>query len=131
METTCSEWVDVPFDAANFRAQGEVPWTVQESNVVTYAYRIEGKTMMLSFKIHNSRLLGSPGELHLGLPAGYTVARGAANPVWIGSKAVREPGYATVHPGHDFVVILRGSEELFPYEDGGFCVFGQLTLEVQ
>ena len=40
----------MPFDAANFAGRPPLEWVVDEKNIVTYAYRIDGKTMMLSFK---------------------------------------------------------------------------------
>ena len=129
---TQSDWIDVPFDPSNFFAQSETTWTVQEKDVVTYAYRVDGKTMTLSFKINYSSILGPPTrELFLRLPAGYRVQRGAANAVWMASRPIKEMGYVTVHPGGDVVVVHRSSETSFPNEDGWFFLFGQLVLEVQ
>ena len=132
MPATQSDWIDVPFDPSNFFAQSETTWTVQEKDVVTYAYRVDGKTMTLSFKINYSSILGPPTrELFLRLPAGYRVQRGAANAVWMASRPIKEMGYVTVHPGGDVVVVHRSSETFFPNEDGWFFLFGQLVLEVQ
>ena len=128
-----SDWVDMPFDAANFWAQDPMRWVVPDNSAAdSYAYRIDGKTLMLSFKFHFSHLLGAPSrEIYMRLPAGYLPARGTANAVWIGTRALKEMGYATVHPGLDVVVIHRANEEPFPIEDGHCSVFGQVTLEVQ
>ena len=132
MPATQSDWIDVPFDPSNFSAQSETKWTVQEKDVVTYAYRVDGKTMTLSFKINYSSILGPPTrELFLRLPGGYRVQRGAANAVWMASRPLKEMGYVTVHPGGDVVVVHRSSETFFPNEDGWFFLFGQLVLEVQ
>lgn len=132
MSSSESDWVDVPFDAANFYASAPMQWLVQDDGRLVYSYRVEGKTMMLSFKISRSTIVGPPTrQLFLKLPAGYLVARGTANAVYIGSRIVREMGYATVHPGQDRVVIHRGNEEPFPVEDGFFFVFGQMFLEIQ
>ena len=132
MPATQSDWIDVPFDASNFFAPGETRWAVRESDVATYAYRVDGKTMTLSFKINNSSILGPPArELFLRLPAGYRGHRGAANAVWMASQPMKEMGYVTVHPGGDVVVVHRSSEGSFPKEDGCFFLFGQLVLEVQ
>jgi len=132
MSATASEWIDVPFDAALFTATAPMEWQVREEGGVTYTYRLDGKTLFLSFKINHSTLAGSPArQLFLRLPGEFRVARGTANGVWIGSQSIKEMGYATVHPGHDFVVIHRGNEEPFPLEPGYFFLFGQLMLEVQ
>ena len=112
--------------------QSETQWAVRERDVATYAYRVDGKTMTLSFKINYSSILGPPTrELFLRLPAGYLVHRGAANAVWMASRPMKEMGYVTVHPGGDVAVVHRTSEEPFPNEDGCFFLFGQLVLEVQ
>lgn len=132
MSTSESDWIDVPYDAANFYASAPMQWHVHDDGRLVYSYRVEGKTMMLSFKISRSTVVGPPTrQLFLKLPAGYLVARGTANAVYIGSRIVREMGYATVHPGHDKIVIHRGNEEPFPVEDGFFFVFGQMFLEIQ
>jgi hypothetical protein len=54
-----------------------------------------------------------------------------ANTVWLRSWSGRQIGYATVHPGLNYAVILRATEEQFPTEPEAFFVFGQLTFEVQ
>lgn len=127
-----SEWIDVPFDPSYFFSREPMSWQVAESNVGTFAYRVDGKTMVLSFKINHSTLAGEPSrELFMRLPGNYVAARGAANAVWLGSRPIKETGYATVHPGHDFIVVHRGNEEPFPLERDDFFVFGQLLLEVQ
>jgi hypothetical protein len=127
-----SEWIDVPFDPSHFFSKEPMSWQVAESNVGTFAYKVDGKTMALSFKINHSTLAGEPSkELFMRLPGNYVAARGAANAVWVGSRPIKETGYATVHPGHDFIVVHRGNEEPFPLERDDFFVFGQLLLEVQ
>ena len=132
MNAQQSEWIDVPYDPTNFRAREPMEWKVDETNVGTLAYRIDGKTLLLSFKINNSTLAGYPtNELYLRLPAGCLAARGAANPVWVGSPSGKEIGYATIHPGESLLIVYRSGEERFPIDAGYFFVFGQMTIEIQ
>lgn len=127
-----TDWIDVPFDPANFAAQAPLTWRVTESDIATYAYRVQGKTMTLAFKINHSALIGQPArELHLRIPGNYLPNRSMANAIWMRSQTARECGYATVHPGLNKVVLLRASEDLFPVEPSYFFLFGQLTFEVQ
>lgn len=127
-----SDWVDVPFESANFYAQTPMRWVVPDHAASTYSYRVDGKTLMLSFKLYYTHLLDEPSrEIYLRLPAGYLPARGTANAVWIGTRVLREMGYATVHPGLDVLVVHRGNEDVFPIEDGHCSLFGQITFEVQ
>jgi hypothetical protein len=125
------DWVQVPYDRQAFRAKAPLEWQVEPGQVRTYAYRLAGRTMTLSFQIENSALAGGPAnELYLGLPGGYLPARSMANAVWIGNQAVKETGYATVHPGLDVLVIFRPGENAFAPDPGTTCVFGQITFEV-
>ena len=127
-----SEWIDVPFSAANFWAKPPLQWKVADGGVMTYTYRVQGKTMTLSFKIDRSTLAGLPSnELYIRIPGDYLPNRSVANPIWLGSQLGKECGYLTVHPGRPFVVLFRESEGLFPIEPRNFVVFGQLTFEVQ
>lgn len=132
MTATHSDWIDVPFDAADFAGHPPLQWVVDEKNIVTYAYRIEGKTMMLSFKVSCSTLTGYPSnELYLKIPGGHRAARGTANTIWISSHSGKETGYATTHPGLDLIVLFRATEDNFPIVNEWFFVFGQMTLEIQ
>lgn len=132
MTPTQSDWIDVPYDASDFAALAPLEWKVQEQNVATFAYRMDGKTMTLSFKINCSTLSGYPSnELFLRIPGGYRAARGCANAVWISSTAGKEMGYVTTHPGLDVIVVFRATEMNYPIVNDWFFVFGQLTLEVQ
>lgn len=132
MSRTESDWIDVPFDDANFFAVAPMQWHVRDRGSVAYSYRVDGKTLMLSFKINRSTIEGPPTrQLFVRLPAGYLVARGTASAVWVANRIFKEMGYATAHPGHDRIVIHRANEEPFPQEDGYFYVFGQMFLEIQ
>jgi len=132
MTTNDTGWIDVPYAAANFWAKAPLQWKVTEKGVMTYAYRVQGKTMTLSFKIDESTLAGLPAnELYIRIPANYLPNRSMANPIWLGSQLGKECGYLTVHPGRPFLVLFRETEGLFPIEPKNFVAFGQLTFEVQ
>jgi len=132
MTATESDWIDVPFDASDFSAHAPLQWEVDAQNVDSFAYRIDGKTMMLSFKVNFSSLTGYPSnELFLRIPGGHRAARGTANTIWMNSLSGKEVGYATTHPGLDVIVLFRASELNFPIENKWFFVFGQMTLEIQ
>lgn len=127
-----SDWIDVPYDPGDFLAKAPLHWKVSQAGVSTYAYRIDGKTMTLSFKIIRSALTGGPAkELFIKIPGNYLPHRTMANTVWMRTISQAECGYATVHPGLDRVVVLRATEDYFPTEPTSFFLFGQLTFEVQ
>jgi hypothetical protein len=139
MIATETDWIDVPYDASNFGARAPLSWQVSADGVVTYAYRVQNKTMTLVFMIERSRVeLTAEGstnipsnELYLRIPGSHLPARGAANPFWMGGVAGRECGYARVHPGHGQVILFRGTEERYPVDPGYFVVMGEITFEVQ
>lgn len=65
------EWIAVPFNAADFTASGSMTWTVAASNVVVFAYRLEGRTMTVSFLITTTTIGGTPDQaLLIKIPAG-------------------------------------------------------------
>jgi hypothetical protein len=132
VRTTDTGWIDVPYDPTNFQAKAPLQWKVREQDVTTFAYRVLGKTMTLSLKINHSALVGMPStELYVKIPDHYLPNRTMANPVWLASRAGKESGYITVHPGFDKAVVLRTTEGHFPIDPREFFVFGQVTFEVQ
>lgn len=132
MNASVPDWADVPYDPSNFSAKAPLAWRVGEKSVVTYAYRVHGKTMTLAFKIEFSTLEGRPSnELHLRIPGSRLPAREMGNPIWIGSPTIKECAYVTVHPGDAVAVLFRQREETFPIEAGYFFLYGQLTFSVQ
>lgn len=64
------EWTNVPFNAANFYADGPAVWTVQSGDVRTNRYKIIGKTMFWRVDIDGSTISGSPIVLYMNLPNG-------------------------------------------------------------
>jgi hypothetical protein len=72
--TPMGHWIDVPYNAANFTANTG-SWTVSSGNAFTYAYCLIGKTLILSCYIGGSSTSGSPTELRVALPGGFTASR--------------------------------------------------------
>lgn len=129
---TDPDWIDVPYTASNFFAKAPMEWDVAASAVTTFAYVMQGRTMTLSFAIHDSALRGTGGnELYIRIPDGYLPSRTIANAIWIGSLGYREMGYMTTHPGMDVLVLFRASEAAYAPDPIGLCIFGQITFEVQ
>lgn len=65
------EWVDVPYDAANFTADGGTTplWTVDESDVLCFRYSLLGKIVLIQVTIGTSSVSGSgPTELRIQMP---------------------------------------------------------------
>jgi len=73
--TPLGHWIDVPFNAANFTANVG-SWTVSSGNVLSYAYALIGKTLLLIFDVINTSVSGTPGWLGVAVPGGVTLAGG-------------------------------------------------------
>ena len=66
-------WTPVPFNAANFTASSGT-FDVAAGNVSTHAYTVVGKTLVMTFYGFNFGITGSPTELRIAHPAGFTYA---------------------------------------------------------
>jgi hypothetical protein len=66
-------FVNVAFDAGNFLAVGGGnSWTVAEADQVTYAYKLNGRIMRLAFAINATDVGGTPTQLTIAVPGGFT-----------------------------------------------------------
>lgn len=54
------EWINIPFNAANFFGDGVITWTVASGDMITNRYTLIGKTMFWSVFIGSSIVGGSP-----------------------------------------------------------------------
>jgi hypothetical protein len=69
--TPVGEWIDIPYNAANFTASGAMTWTVTSGGQYSFKYALVGKIVVLYFDIGASTVGGTPGtQLILKLPIG-------------------------------------------------------------
>lgn len=77
-------WTAAPFDAGDFTGSGSMTWTVEESDVQTLAYRIEGNSMTVAFTITNTTVGGvASTKLQIKVPGNRTIANKMTAPVYI------------------------------------------------
>lgn len=69
--TPIGHWLDVPYSAANFSAPGAT-WTVASSSVLSFAYTLIGKTMIVTLQLNATSLSAAVGDLQITLPANQT-----------------------------------------------------------
>lgn len=70
------EFTDVPFDAGNFTASGSMTWTVQSTDVVTFAYALVGKLITINFTLDQTSIGGTASNaLQIAIPGGFTSAK--------------------------------------------------------
>ena len=87
------EWIDIPFNAANFSAAAGA-WTVEAADQVFYKYMLVGRTLFLSFYIGTSTITAATTDVRILLPAGYTSAGYFENQIRILNNNVRKSGIA-------------------------------------
>jgi hypothetical protein len=67
------EWINVPFNAANFTAASGMTWTVTAGNITTNRYMLIGKTLFWQCWIDNSTFGGTLNYfVNIAIPGGFT-----------------------------------------------------------
>jgi hypothetical protein len=74
-------WTPIAYSAGLFTTSGAA-WTVESGDMITFAYTIIGKTMIVALEISNSSIAATVGELRVPIPAGVTVARTMTTVGW-------------------------------------------------
>ncbi len=69
------EWIDVPYDAADFSAKSPMIWTVQAADVINFLYMVIGKTLFVNMYVDFTSVGGTlTNKLYLKIPGGYSAA---------------------------------------------------------
>lgn len=129
------QWVDVPFSAGNFTANGGGTWTVDSGDVETLAYQIDGNKMTVSFEIYTTDVTSGPStNLQIAIPAGRTAARTTLNPMLaVDAGAAGTTGFAFVVQGGTVIAIQKdaaGTAWTTTAADNTY-VEGQITFMVE
>jgi len=127
--STAGNWIDVPYDPANFRCGGDgCTWTVTKAQQINYSYTVIGKTMIVVFTIQGTTTK-SPAVLNLKVPGGYTVARRSdASPIRCYDGKSWVDGYAVMGANAAFLQLYFEKGALWP--NGSLEVSGNLVLSV-
>lgn len=70
--TAMGEWISVPYNAANFTASAGGTWTVDSGDQLSYNYQLTGHTMTLVVSVATSTVAGTPTQLLVAIPGGFT-----------------------------------------------------------
>lgn len=129
------QWVDVPYAAGNFTANGGGTWGVDSADVETLAYQIDGNKMTVSFEIYTSDVTSGPStELRIAIPAGRTAARTTLNPVLtIDAGGAAGTGFAFVVKGGTVISIQKDAAATAWTTTAGDNTYveGQITFMVE
>ena len=134
--TPLGEWIDVGFTASNFTSNTGT-WTVTSGGQQTYAYMVIGKTLWIILSIiqTNSTITGTPTELWVTLPSGFTVApSGVPNGVTYAGPAVGAGypiGYAYTLAGESKVRLIRDPTASGTFAAGAIGIWATFSLRIQ
>jgi hypothetical protein len=78
IQTLIGNWIDVPYNAANFMASTGT-WTVESADVYVYSYCVIGKTCIVSVFV-NATSVSTNAALYIAIPGGYLAANYAQMP---------------------------------------------------
>lgn len=124
-------WVAPAFDISNFSASGSMVWSVDPSDVQTYAYHLDGRTMTVSFKINNSSICGQPDYLlRMKIPAGKVASRSMLIPAYIIDNVGIKSAFCTVEPGSRYIEIQPIDLSRLSLTTNRTTVVGQITFEI-
>jgi hypothetical protein len=124
-------WISPAFDANNFSANGSMTWTVQNTDVVTYAYRVINNIMDLNFYIITTTPGGTLSNLlKIKIPNNYTCAKEARVPCLYTDNTGRYVGYCYVTATDSWVYIAHLDDGNWLSNTNGTGVSGQISFQV-
>jgi len=124
-------WTTPAFDAGNFTASGAMTWTVEAADVVTYAYTISGKVMVISFNIAVTTVAGTPSdELHIAIPAGKTSTKTMVNSIYILDNGTRMMGRVAATAGQTHLMCAKMDNSNFAASTNATYLQGQIIFEI-
>ena len=102
------EWIEVPFNPADFSAGTGMTWTVPAGSVKSNSYTLIGKTLVWNVLIGPTTLAGSPAStIVIAIPTGFTTARQVQIVGQINLAGVWQPALVAHAPGGSAVNIYK------------------------
>jgi len=124
-------WITPTYNGANFSSNAG-SWLVEAGDIATYAYRVSGKTITVSWYLQATTVSGSPTQLRILIPGGYNAAKSSLHPIVHDDAGVGNAG--------SFCLITGGGATTIDcykaYGAGSFGasaatrLFGTVSLEV-
>ena len=127
-------WITPTFAAGNFTGATDMTWTVDEADVLTYAYYLKGRTISVAVQVQTSDVGGTPNaNLQAAIPGGFTAAKGTHSVgVAIDAGAANVFGRITVAASATVIQFKNsaGSTAWTGTTSDNTGVFGEITFEV-
>jgi hypothetical protein len=123
-------WVTVPYSAAIFTGSGGMTWTVDAGDVVTYRYRLQGRTLQVQFYFNTTSVGGTLSNvLQAALP--FAAAGGQLlAPVVVTEAAIQGLGTITIAPPNGSLLLQKLNGATWAAATNATAVSGAATFEV-
>lgn len=126
------EWIPIIFMPSLFTGNGAMTWTVTSGSVVTLAYTLIGKTMVVFFDIQSSSVAGTPNSaLQMTIPGGFIAKRTVDALYDLRDNATRRIGFMQVIAGSTLLSFQREDRANLTASATATDVQGQFMFEVQ
>jgi len=119
-------WIDIPYNAGDFTSNTG-SWTVP--GFQTFAYMLCGKTMFLSFYAANTSISGTPSQLLVALPVGFTSVHNIAQSFGLMTGGVPGTGWGVAMGGGIPQLALYRDILGTPWTDGPAHIAGTFIID--
>jgi hypothetical protein len=125
-------WITPTYAAGSFTSNVG-SWTVDAGDVTTFAYRLSGRTMTLSWYLQTTSVSGTPTQLRMAIPGPFTAAKAGLFPIVHDDAGGGNAGSFALVTGPGSTTV----DNYKAYGGGSFAnatnttrVFGTITFEV-
>jgi hypothetical protein len=124
-------WTTPSFNSGDFTALGSMTWGVDEADVVTYAYLVEGKKMTVAFEIHDTTVGGTLSTaLQIKIPASKTATKTMRTLCRLYDNSASVVGFATVGASGTTIDVYRLDGANYTAGTNINAVQGEITFEI-
>jgi hypothetical protein len=124
-------WITPTYSAGHFTASGSMTWTVESGDVVTYRFRLDGRTMMIQFGLQTTTVGGTPSnQLRIATPWGFVSTVNQYNTVYVLDNNVRGVGQVVAAAGTTFLFVTTPSAGNWSASANQTYLYGQIAFEV-
>jgi hypothetical protein len=127
-------WISPAYDAVNFTANGTMTWTVDAGDVITYAYKIVGRTMTIQFVLAGTSVGGALNtDLRVAIPAGKIAAKTMTTGMGVVSDNAVESagGRLFVTASAAFLTLQKLNAANWTASVNNTAASGQIAIEIQ
>jgi hypothetical protein len=126
--------VNVAYASGNFTANGAGTWTVDAGDQAAFHYIKVGRQLTVSFALFNTSVSGSPTQLLIAIPGGFTAATRTDNAlarVTNNGTQVSTASCSVAASGTQIILYLDAASTAWANSTNSTTVAGQITFPIQ